>query len=144
MNILWNASEIQRHVLLISLTPILVHTRLSLDLFLACSNTSEKTYASVRESILMPFPNTDDPRAKNLVTSAVSAIPDDMCIKGCHAFTGPFAELESCCVRSEPVEYERSFSSATGLYNTYLDRVRINEIRSLASAGPLREFQFMH
>ena len=25
-----------------------------------------------------------------------------MCINGCHAFTGPFANLQSCCVYSEP------------------------------------------
>ena len=27
---------------------------------------------------------------------------DDMCINSCHAFIGPFAELEACSICSEP------------------------------------------
>jgi len=81
--------------------------RLALDLFMACENSSQKTYTSVREAILRRFPDTEllsYHLVKNLVASisGVVSIKDDMCINSCHAFTGPFSELEACSICSEP------------------------------------------
>jgi len=82
-------------------------TRLSLNVFLSCKNASEQTYTDVRDSILMRYPDSgilSYHDIKNLVAkiTGVCAVYDDMCINGCHAFTGPFADLQSCHVCSEP------------------------------------------
>lgn len=81
--------------------------RLSLDLFMACENASQKTYSDVQESILRRSPNLNVltyGSVKNLVAniSGVVSISDDMCINSCHAFTGPFADLQACYYCSEP------------------------------------------
>lgn len=41
---------------------------------------------------------------KKLVSdiSGVVSVSDDMCINSCHAFTGPFAHLDSCSICGEP------------------------------------------
>ncbi|KAM6488773.1 hypothetical protein JOM56_015778, partial [Amanita muscaria] len=75
--------------------------RLSLDLFMACSNTSEATYAAVRESVMRRFPGTDVLSyylAKKMVAdiSGVDAVLDDMCINSCTAFIGPLADAMEC------------------------------------------------
>jgi hypothetical protein len=51
---------------------------------------------------------------KNLVAkiTGVCAVYDDMCINGCHAFTGPFAGLQSCHVCSEPRYDPDKFASS--------------------------------
>ncbi|KAF8962352.1 hypothetical protein BDZ97DRAFT_1123753 [Flammula alnicola] len=82
-------------------------TRFSLDLYMSCTNASEATYNSVRQSILRRFPETDilsHYLAKKLVSdiSGVVSVCDDMCINSCHAFTGPFADLDACTMCSEP------------------------------------------
>ena len=81
--------------------------RLSLDLFMACNNASEETYKAVRASIESRFPEAkvlSYYSVKKLVAniSGVVSILDDMCIKSCHAFTGPFADLQSCRTCSAP------------------------------------------
>jgi len=81
--------------------------RLSLDLFMACENASQKTYSDVQESILRRFPGLNVltyGSVKNLVAniSGVVSVSDDMCINSCHAFTGPFADLQACHYCSEP------------------------------------------
>ena len=92
-------------------------TRLSLDIFLSCKNASEQTYTDVRDSILMRYPDSgilSYHNVKNLVAkiTGVCAIYDDMCINGCHAFTGPFADLQSCHVCSEPRYDPDEFASS--------------------------------
>lgn len=92
-------------------------TRLSLDIFLSCKNASEQTYTDVRDSILMRYPDSgilSYHDVKNLVAkiTGVCAIYDDMCINGCHAFTGPFADLQSCHVCSEPHYDPDEFASS--------------------------------
>ena len=79
----------------------------SLDLFMSCINTSEATYNSVQESIIQRFPDTEilsHHLAKKLVSdiSGVVSVADDMCINSCHAFTGPFADLDACSICFEP------------------------------------------
>ena len=82
------------------------NTRLALDLFIACENSSQKTYSSVRDAILRRFPDIEllsYHSVKKLVAniSGVVSVRDDMCINSCHAFTGPFSELEVCSICSE-------------------------------------------
>jgi hypothetical protein len=82
--------------------------RLSIDIYMACSNASESTYKSVRESILRRFPNTEIlsyHRVKALVSelTGVISVEDDMCINSCTAFTGPLLENSEICPQcSEP------------------------------------------
>lgn len=81
--------------------------RLSINLYLACSNASQKTYSDMREAIICRYPHSGlltYYSVRKLVTNltGVIAIRDDMCINSCHAFTGPFADLDSCTVCSEP------------------------------------------
>jgi hypothetical protein len=82
-------------------------THLALDLFMACGNALERTYTAVRQSLLRWFPEIDllsYGRVKNLVAtiSGVISIVDDMCVNSCHAFMGPFSDLQACHVCSEP------------------------------------------
>ena len=74
---------------------------------MSCTNASEATYNSVWKSINRQFPETkilSHYLAKKLISdiSGVVYINDDMCINSCHAFTGPFADLDACTVCSEP------------------------------------------
>jgi hypothetical protein len=80
--------------------------RLSLDLFLAVTNASEETYHACRNAILHRYPNSSVlsyHAVKRLVaeTTGVVAIYDDMCINSCHAFTGPFSQLQFCSICGE-------------------------------------------
>lgn len=82
-------------------------TRLSIDLYMSCSKSSESTYRAVRESILKRFPHTEVlsyHRAKALVAdlTGVIAIEDDMCVNSCTAFTGPLKDSDICPQCSEP------------------------------------------
>jgi hypothetical protein len=93
-------------------------TRLSLGLFLSCNNASEQTYTDVRHEILIRLPGArilSYYNVKNLVAkiTGVCAVYDDMCINGCHAFTGPFADLQSCHVCLEP-RYDPEEFASTG------------------------------
>ena len=92
-------------------------TWLLLDVFLSCKNASEQTYADVRDAILTHFPDTDIQsyhKVKNLVAkiTGVCALNDNMCINGCHAFSGPFANLEECHVCFEPRYNLEEFASS--------------------------------
>jgi hypothetical protein len=80
--------------------------RLSLDLFLSCSNASEETYHSSRAAILRCHP--DDKvlsyariKSKMAELSGVVPILHHMCINSCAAFTGPFADLAECLICHE-------------------------------------------
>lgn len=92
--------------------------RYSLELYMSCINASEATYNSVRESTLRRFPQTkilSHYLAKKLVSDIVSgvvSVADDMCINSCHAFTGPFANLDACSICFEP-RYNTIFSGRT-------------------------------
>jgi len=80
--------------------------RLSLDLYMSCINASEETYNNVRLAIMRRFPGTEvlsHYLVKKLVsdTTGVVSILDDMCINSCHAFTGPFTDLDACSICGE-------------------------------------------
>ena len=80
--------------------------RLSLDLYLAVTNASEATYKGCRDAISHRYPESavlSYYSVKKLVSdiSGVVSVSDDMCINSCHAFTGPFAHLDSCSICGE-------------------------------------------
>jgi hypothetical protein len=92
--------------------------RLSLDLFLAVTNASEDTYKSCREAIQRRHPDSNILSyysVKKLVAeiTGVIAVYDDMCINSCHAFTGPFSQLQSCSICGE-ARYDDAQSKSKG------------------------------
>jgi hypothetical protein len=91
---------------------------LSLDLFLAITNTSKETYHACRSAILCHYPNSGVlpyHAVKGLVaeTTDVVTIYDDICINSCHAFIGPFAQLQSCSLCGE-ARYDVNQAALTG------------------------------
>lgn len=75
--------------------------RLGLDLFLATLNCSQKAYTASRSAILRRHPDDEVPSYEQIKQriaeiSGVVPIVDHMCVNTCLAFTGPFAELDSC------------------------------------------------
>jgi len=81
-------------------------TCLSLDLFLGVMNASEETYHACRNAILLRYPDSgvlSYHGVKRLIAdlTGVVAVYDDMCIKSCHAFTRPFAQLQFCNICGE-------------------------------------------
>ena len=79
----------------------------SLDLYMSCINASEATYNSARQAAIRQFPQVEvlsHHRAKTIIAdiSGVVSVEDDMCINSCHAFTGPFIDLDACTICSEP------------------------------------------
>ena len=92
--------------------------RLSLDLYMACEKSSQSTYSSSRDAILRRLPESkllSYHAVKKLIAdiTGVVAVMDDMCINSCHAFTGPFAELEVCSICGEP-RYDPVQQARTG------------------------------
>jgi hypothetical protein len=80
--------------------------RLSLDLFLDVTNSSEDTYKSLCKTMQRRCPDANPlsfHSVKKLVAeiTGVMAVYDDMCINSCHAFTGPFSQLASCSICGE-------------------------------------------
>lgn len=91
---------------------------LSLDLFLAVTNASEETYKACRDAILCRYPDSDVLSyyaVKKLVAdiSGVAIVYDDMCVNSCHAFTGPFSQLQSCSICGKAC-YDLSELALTG------------------------------
>ncbi|KAJ3861580.1 hypothetical protein EV359DRAFT_74615 [Lentinula novae-zelandiae] len=82
-------------------------TRLSIDLYLSITHASEATYSSVRNAILLCFPETNILSyhcVKSFIadTTGVISVYSDMCVNSCHAFTGPWTDLEHCFYCNEP------------------------------------------
>ena len=80
-------------------------TRLAIDLFLG--NPSEITYETNRAAILRCFPDCNLPtyyKTNRLVAdlTGIKSIIHHMCVNSCIAYTGPFMELQSCPICSEP------------------------------------------
>ncbi|KAI0059597.1 hypothetical protein BV25DRAFT_1889570 [Artomyces pyxidatus] len=82
----------------ITLTP---DERLSIDLFLADTDGSEKIYHDVREAIIRRHP-TDDILSYYLVKkkirelTGITSIRNDMCPGSCVGYTGPYEDLDTC------------------------------------------------
>lgn len=74
--------------------------RFSLDLFLATSNSSERTYneaaAAARRRHPDPVLTHHEIKKKVAEMSGVVPIRHDMCPNTCMAYTGPFAERDTC------------------------------------------------
>ncbi|KAF4587957.1 hypothetical protein EYR38_009918 [Pleurotus pulmonarius] len=106
--------------------------RLSIDLFLAMTNSSEQTYNDVRSAISARFPDSNV-LSRHLVEKRIAAlsgivpIVEDMCINSCHAFTGPFAELNECTICKEP-RYEPIQMAENGVPGKKISRQRFTTI----------------
>lgn len=79
----------------------------SIDLYMACSRHPESAYNDTRAATLKRYPEMTILslyQVRNLVASltGVTTSEDDMCDDGCHAFTGPLADLRQCGVCSKP------------------------------------------
>ena len=96
-----------RHPLTSSAEMMSPDLRLGLDLFLSTINSSQQTYTSARKAILRRHPDDDIPtynQIKHQIVeiTGVESIEHDMCIKSCLAYSGPFAELNTCPECGEP------------------------------------------
>lgn len=74
---------------------------LGLDLFLMTLNCSQKAYTALCSAILCCHPNNEvlsyeQIKQRIAEISRVVPIVDHICVNTCLAFTGPFAELDSC------------------------------------------------
>lgn len=81
--------------------------RLGLDLFLSTINSSQQTYTDTRKAILRRHPDDDIPtynqiKSQIVEITGVESTENDMCIKSCLAYTGPFTELSTCPECGEP------------------------------------------
>ncbi|THH20286.1 hypothetical protein EW146_g1041 [Bondarzewia mesenterica] len=81
--------------------------RLSLDTFFAVSNGSEKIYELVHHGILRHYPDSGmltHAQIKRCIAEISGIVPilNDMCPNSCHAYTGPYADRETCAFCSEP------------------------------------------
>ncbi|KAG6819020.1 hypothetical protein H0H93_016276 [Arthromyces matolae] len=80
--------------------------KLSIEIF-AASNASEGTYNQLRDAIRRRYPDNTMltfHNVKKLIADLTGIVPvmDDMCINSCHAFTGPYADLDKCSICNEP------------------------------------------
>ncbi|KAF8058210.1 hypothetical protein FPV67DRAFT_1428814, partial [Lyophyllum atratum] len=89
--------------------------KLSLEIFTATEAT-ESTYTRCREAVLRRYPDSEMltfHNVKRLVADVSGIVPimDDMCINSCHAFTGPYSDLEACSIcnapRYDPDQFEK-------------------------------------
>jgi hypothetical protein len=75
--------------------------RMSIDIYLSVTSASEATYNSVRDAVLRRYPDSGILtyyKVKQLVgqITGIVSVVHDMCINGCIAYTGPFAQLKIC------------------------------------------------
>ncbi|KAG6875424.1 hypothetical protein C0992_003906 [Termitomyces sp. T32_za158] len=80
--------------------------KLSLEIFTA-TNSSEATYNQCCAAIHRRYPDSHlltFYKVKQLIANISGVVPvmDDMCINSCHAFTGPYANLDACSICKEP------------------------------------------
>ncbi len=81
--------------------------RLSLDIFLACDKSSEKTYGKMCAAVLRYDPlceilSYEQVLHRIKIMSGVVPMFHDMCINSCMAYTGPFKSLLVCKYCEEP------------------------------------------
>ncbi|KAK7458060.1 hypothetical protein VKT23_009966 [Stygiomarasmius scandens] len=92
--------------------------QLCLEILLGLSNASEACYNATIAAVQRRFPECEllsHYRAKQLLAkiTGIVSVTDDMCINGCHAYTGPYSVLEQCKVCSEP-RYDKEKFEQTG------------------------------
>ena len=83
------------------------YLRLSINVFLACTNASKDRYKSVCAAILRCDPDSkmlSYNQVKHRIKQMTGVVPlyHDMCVNTCLAFTGPFATLDTCPTCKEP------------------------------------------
>jgi len=83
--------------------------RLSLDMYLILTNTSQETYRELVVALLRCHPEAEGrllsyDQIKRCVQNLTGVIPihDDMCINSCMAFTGPYKDLDTCLKCPQP------------------------------------------
>ncbi|EGN96875.1 hypothetical protein SERLA73DRAFT_75722 [Serpula lacrymans var. lacrymans S7.3] len=91
---------------------------LSIETFMALSNSSQETYHLIRKAILHRYPDSkmlsyDQVKRRITKMSGVGSIVHDMCVTSCLAYTGPFASLEICPKCGEP-RYDQSKLASSG------------------------------
>ena len=83
--------------------------RLSLDMYIILTNVSQEIYRELLAAFIRCHPDAKGRllsydqikrRVKNL--TGIIPIYDDMCVKSCMAFTGPYKDLDACLKCSEP------------------------------------------
>ncbi|KIY48820.1 hypothetical protein FISHEDRAFT_27947, partial [Fistulina hepatica ATCC 64428] len=80
---------------------------LSLDAFLACGNASSDVYTAFRAAVLRRYEDSgmltlDQIKRRVRNHSGVFSVKHDMYIGSCIAFTGPYADADTCPRCSEP------------------------------------------
>jgi hypothetical protein len=75
--------------------------RLCLDIYLATQHASQWTYEWVCAGVVRHTPtfqplSWDRMERQIRAWTGVNLVKDDMCIKGCVGFTGPYKDLERC------------------------------------------------
>ncbi|KAF5347383.1 hypothetical protein D9758_011249 [Tetrapyrgos nigripes] len=83
------------------------YLHLAIDIFIATTGSSDRTYNAIRTAIMRCFPEADLlshflVKKKIAEISGVVAVKEDMCIDSCMAFTGPHADLDACQHCSKP------------------------------------------
>ena len=76
-------------------------SELSMRMFTALNNSSQQTYADIKEALLQFNPSIEMDsyfiaKRKLEQLTGVFKIMTDMCVDGCIAFTGPFLDLDAC------------------------------------------------
>lgn len=87
-------------------SPLTEAEKFHLQFYMALSDTSERIFDDARkvvnESCGTAIPTQFVLRSQMERVTGITAIEDDICVKGCHAFTGPrFGVLEKCAVCGE-------------------------------------------
>ncbi|KAJ3794829.1 hypothetical protein GGU11DRAFT_747611 [Lentinula aff. detonsa] len=126
-------------------------TRLSIDMYIAITHASEATYSSIRTAIQQCFPESSIlsyHHVQSLIAdiTGVVALQRDMCINSCHAFTGPFEDLEQCRYCDEP-RYDQDLLRRTGekvprqQFSTILLGPQLAAIRRSPEGAELRMYR---
>ena len=83
--------------------------RLSLEMYLILTNSSQETYRELVAALLRCLPEArgrllsyDQIRRRVKDLTGIIPIQDDMCVNSCMAFTGPYKHLETCPECQEP------------------------------------------
>jgi len=95
--------------------------RLSLDMYLILTNSSQETYRELVAALLRCIPEAEGrllsyDQIKRRVQNLTGIIPihDDMCINSCMAFTGPYKHLDSCLKCPQPRYDQAILRSSNG------------------------------
>ncbi|KAG6915362.1 hypothetical protein DXG01_011972 [Tephrocybe rancida] len=111
--------------------------KLSLEIF-AATDASEATYTRCLKAVQHRYPDSgmlSFHNVKQLVARVSGVVPvmDDMCINSCHAFTGPYTNLENCSVCTKPHYDPDQYEKYGRKDMLYMDK-KIKEVNKLLEA----------